>query len=431
MKELLEELYPLNRLAVSDDTEKALDILKRELPGMEISAVPSGTECWTWIVPEKWVIRDGYISDGRRKIVDINDHILHVVSCSVPIDKWVSRDELMPHLHFADSYTADMGYRLPERPDAIPWVVKYYEKDWGFCLPKNRLAELTGDRFYVRIDSEFVAGSLKIGDFTIPGETDETVVVVTNICHPAQVNDSISGLVVAVDIARRLAQQQNHYTYKFLFLPETIGSIAYLSQNEHLIPRMKYGLFTEMLGHKNSLVLQKSRQGDSKIDRIAEYVLQRCQGDYHTGGFREVLCNDEIVFNGPGVNIPTISLSRWPYLEYHTSDDCPDIIYEEMLAEARDIIVEILRILDSDFVPVRRFKGPICLSRYGLWVEWRDSPENRKLIENMEKIMLDLEGELSAFDIAARLDMDFDSVVNFLERLRQHNLIETSWSPNV
>ncbi len=426
MKELLKELYMLNRLAVSDDTEKALNIIKQELPEMKICEVPSGTECWTWIVPDKWVIHDAYISDGNKKIVDINDHILHVVSCSVPVDKWVSREELMKHLYTAESYRADMGYQVPERPNAIPWVVKYYERDWGFCLQKNRLRELKGDKFYVKIDSEFVAGSLKIGELTIPGQTDEMVVIITNICHPAQVNDSISGLVVAVDIAKQMARKQNHYTYQFLFLPETIGSIAYLSQNEQLIPKMKYGLFTEMLGNKNSLILQKSRQGNSRVDRIAGYVLKRRQKEFRAGNFREVLCNDEIILNGPGVNVPTISLSRWPYPEYHTSDDCPDIVLEGRLEEARDTIMEILRILDSDFIPVRQFKGPVCLSRYGLWVEWRESAEKKSLNENIEKVMLELEGELSAFDIADKLGMDFDTVVQFLNGLHQNGLISKS-----
>ncbi|KGF72294.1 hypothetical protein DO97_10830 [Neosynechococcus sphagnicola sy1] len=424
MKTLLEKLYPLNRLALSDGTDQAMALLQVELPDLKIFEVPSGTECWTWIVPEKWVVREAYISDGDRRIVDMQDHPLHVASYSPRMEQWVSREELLPHLHVAASYLADMGYRLPERPHAIPWVVNYYQRDWGFCLQKQRLDALKGDRFFVKIDAEFVPDTLKIGDLTVPGRSQEMIVFITNICHPYQVNDSISGLVVAVDIAKQLAQMDHHYTYKFLFLPETIGSIAYLSHHEHLIPLMKYGLFAEMLGHENDFVMQRSAQGHSPIDRVAEYVLKRSQPTYRTGEFREVLCNDEISLNGPGVNVPTISLSRWPYPQYHTNEDCPDIISEVQLESARDLILEIFKILDADRTPIRQYKGPIFLSRYGLWVEWRESDENRKLLDRIEKIMLLMEGELSVFDIAEKVDLDFWVVLDFLNKLHDKGLIE-------
>lgn len=424
MKKLLEELYMLDRQLINDDTDRTLGIIQRELPQMEIFRVPSGTECWTWIIPEKWTVHEAYISDGVRKIVDFKDHPLHLVSYSLPIDKWVSREELIKHLHVHHSYRADGGYIVPERPKAIPWVFKYYERDWGFCMQKSRLSEIKGDKFYVKIDTEFMPDFLKIGELTIPGKKEEMVVIITNICHPAQVNDSISGVVVAIDVAKRLSKKKNNYTYKFLFLPETIGSIAYLSQNEDLIPKMKYGIFTEMVGHKNSFVLQYSKQQNSKLDRVAEYVLKNEQPNYRTGKFREVICNDEGVFDGPGIDIPTISLSRWPYPEYHTSDDCPDIIFNEMLEQARDIILKIIRILDCDFVPVNKFKGPLFLSRYGLWVNWHESPEKKKMSEDIEKIMMYMDSSLSTFDLADKLNINFDSVVEFLEALWINNLIE-------
>ena len=424
MIKLLEELHMLNRVPLSDDMDKAMKIIQQEIPDMEIFEVPSGTECWTWIVPEKWIVHEAYISDGRKRIVDYQDHPLHLVAYSLPVDKWVSKDELLKHLHFAKSFMADGRYMVPENPDAIPWVNKYYDRDWGFCMQKSRLSELKGEKFYVKIDTEFVSGSIKIGDLTVTGEKEDMMVIVTNICHTAQVNDSISGLVVAVDVAKKLQKRRNQYTYKFLFLPETIGSIAYLSHNEHLIPRMKCGIFMEMVGHKNNFVLQYSKQGNTIIDRISEYVLKKEQDSYRTGNFREVLCNDEGVLNSPGVEIPTISLSRWPYPEYHTSADCPSIIFEDQLGEARDILLEITSTFDKNFFPLRKFKGPIFLSRYNLWVNWNESIEKKELSEKIQKIMMLLEGNISAVDIAVKLELKLEIVISFLNSLHKNGLIE-------
>jgi aminopeptidase-like protein len=234
-------------------------------------------------------------------------------------------------------------------------------------------------------------------------------------------NDDLTGVAVAVNIAKELSKKKNHYTYKFLFLPETIGSTAFLSQNEDLIPKFKAGLYLEMLGNDNGFALQHSRQGNERIDRIARYVMKKRLKRFREGAFRKIVRNDEMVFNGPGVNIPMISISRFPYPEYHTSDDNMGIISAEKLEEAKELVVEILRILDADFVPKRKFKGTVFLSGYGLWVDWR---ENMELNKNLEQIMLRLEGDKSVFDIAEELEMDFDTVRDHLEKFYEKDLVE-------
>ena len=235
------------------------------------------------------------------------------------------------------------------------------------------------------------------------------------------VNDDLAGVTVLVDVAKELAKKQNHYTYKCLFLPETIGSIAYLSQNEDLIPNFKYGIFLEMLGNDNIHALQLSRQGSTRLDKIARYVLEKEPKSFREGEFRKVICNDEMVFNGPGVNIPMISISRFPYPEYHTSDDNPSIISESRLNDSKNIILKITNILDSDYTPKIKVKGPIFLSGYGLWVDWR---ENEELNLNLEKIMLRLEGKQSIFEISEELKMKFDVVKEFTDKLFGNDLIE-------
>jgi aminopeptidase-like protein len=308
----------------------------------------------------------------------------------------------------------------PKRPGAIPFEFKYYERDWGFCIQHNRLKEFIKDKYKVFINSKFEQGTLKIGDYTIIGETDKTIVIMAHLCHPAMVNDDLTGVAVLIDIAKELSKRSNHYTYKFLLVPETIGSVAYLSQNEDIIPKLKYGIFLEMLGNNNIHALQLTRQGNTRLDRIGRYVMKQKLTNFREGSFRKIIGNDEMVFNGPGVNVPMISISRFPYPEYHTSDDNPGIISEENLIESKNLILEILNILDNDYIPERKFKGPVFLSGYGLWVDWRI---NKKLNENIEQIMLNLEGDKSIFDIAEELDMDFNEVLNYVNKFLEKGLI--------
>jgi aminopeptidase-like protein len=424
MLKLIHQLYMLNRSLVTDDTDRAIEIIGGELPGMTVFEVPSGTECWTWIVPEKWVVNEAYIHDGQRRLVDFNNHPLHLLSYSLPVDKKVSREELFRHLHWSEPYVADMMVRIDERPGAIPYVTKYYERDWGFCVEKSRLGEFKAEEYYVKIDSQFIPGALKVGEYTVTGKSEDVIVIISDICHPAQVNDSITGVVVAVDVARELSRRQNFYTYKFLFLPETIGSVVWLSRHEELIPKIRCALFSEMLGNDNSLILQHSFHDKSLIDRVARSVMSRRCREFREGAFREVLGNDEIVFNGPGVNIPTISISRWPYPEYHTSDDNPDIVKAEKLEEAKAVILEILEIVDRDFVPKRKFKGPVFLSRYGLWVDWHEGEDAKRLNRKLEQVIMYLDGEMTAFDIAEKVGLSFEVVEAYLRRLHGNDLID-------
>jgi len=410
MIKLINSLWLKRRDIVSDGFDESLEYISKIIP-LKIHKIATGTKCWTWTVPEKWSVREAYIEDlNGKRMLDLKDHPLHIVSYSLPIDKIVNKKELFQHLHTST-----------ERPDAIPFEFKYYQRDWGFCIQSNKLKEFTKEKYKVFIDSKFEKGNLKVGEYTIKGKTDKTIVLVAHLCHPGQVNDDLTGVAALVDIAKELAKKKNYYTYKFLFVPETIGSIAYLSQNEDIIPKIKYGIFLEMLGNDNIHALQLSKQGDTRLDKIARYVMKRKPGNFKEGAFRTIVANDEIAFNGPGVNIPMISISRYPYPEYHTSDDNLNIISEQRLEQSKNLILEILDIIDRDFMPKRNFKGPIFLSGYGLWVDWR---ENMELNQNLEKIMLDLEGDKTVFDIAEELDMKFEDVFNFVNKLKELKLVK-------
>lgn len=409
MIKLINDLWFKRRDIISDGYDESLDYISNIIP-LKIHEIPTGTKCWTWIVPEKWSVKEAYIDEvGGAKVLDLKDHPLHVMSYSLPVDEIVTKEELMKHLH-----------TNPKRPGAIPFEFKYYERDWGFCIQNNKLKELTKDKYKVFIDSKFEKGSLKVGDYTIEGETEETIVVMAHLCHPAMVNDDLTGVAVLVDIAKKVSEKKNHYTYKFLLVPETIGSVAYLSQNEEIIPKLKYGIFLEMLGNNNIHALQLTRQSNTRLDKITRYVMKRKLKDFREGPFRRIVGNDEMVFNGPGVNVPMISISRYPYPEYHTSDDNPGIISNENLIESKNLILEIFNILDNEYIPKRNFKGPVFLSGYGLWVDYRT---NKKLNENIEQIMLSLEGDKSVSDIAEELDMEFMDVLNYVNKFLEKGLV--------
>jgi aminopeptidase-like protein len=412
MLQIIEDIWLLARHIVSDDYDEALRRLDQHLP-LTVHEVPSGTQCWTWKIPNKWGCKEAWIEPCVRgetgpRLVDLADHPLHIVYGSLPIDRVVSRDELMAHLTWKD-----------DRPGAIPFEFKYYEPDWGFCIPKNWLPRFTAQQYHVKIDAVSEPGSLKIGEHFIQGQTDRCVVIVSHLCHPAMVNDDLAGVAVAADVARHL--KDPYYSYRFLFLPETIGSVAYLSQHEDLIENMAAGIFLEMLASSGPLALQHSYEHEARIDHAASYVLARHQPGLREEAFRKIIGNDEMVFDSPGVRIPMISLSRWPYPEYHTSDDNPNIIVPENLIHARDSVLDLIRYLEADYIPVRNFRGPLFLSGYGLWVDWR---VNQKLNTALEWVINNIEGEYSISELATKVDVDFWELKEWLDKALGQGVIQ-------
>lgn len=425
LHELLKEIYPLHRTLVSDGSDQALQIISERMPeqaAFSIDTFAPGTLVWTWKVPERYVVQEAYLeTEAGERIVDFADNPLHLVSYSPPVDELLSWEELEPHLYYNE-----------KRPHAIPWEFKYYDRDWGFCLSKNAFDALSRQtRYRAVIRSAFVEDAdqgMRVGSGILHPQGGESkgageIIVAAHICHPMQANDDVSGVVTAIGVAHRLAGNPlppGSMSVRFLFCPETIGSIAYLAHNEELIPNLKGGIFVEMTGNDNTLVLQRTRQDDHLMDHVARSVLQTSENTFREGEFAQVIANDERVINGPGVNVPCISLSRWPYEQYHTSDDNPDIIREDMLQEAADVIEETIRIYATNYVPQRTFRGPVFLSGHGLWVDWR---ENWDLNRAIEKIMMRFEGNYSVFEIANELGLDYWETRDYVEKFRTKGLV--------
>lgn len=424
MIDLINDLWFLRRDIVSDGFDRALERLAREVP-MTIHEFPTGETCWTWRVPEKWTCDEAFLEtlDGRR-LLDYNHHPLHVVSYSLPLDGVVSRDELLRHLHVH-----------PRLPDAIPFVFKYYERDWGLCATQELRDALDEAKYRVVIRSRFEPGTLKVGEVVIPGASDETFVLAAHLCHPGMVNDDLSGVVVGLEAARALLSSgapRRRYTYRLLILPETIGSVAYLSRHEHLIPKMAGGLFLEMLGNDAPHALQGSFQPHSQPDRCLSAAFRGLDPHGYSAPYRRIIDNDERQFNAPGVRVPMLSLSRVeapktsgrpPYPQYHSSQDTPAIVTQERLEASRDMVLGLIEAWERDQYVVNQFKGEIFCSGYGIWIDYRINPEgHRRLFEIMERI----DGTRRVSDIAAELEISFQAAWEVVELLRDKNLVSLS-----
>jgi len=424
LKPLLEKLHPLHRTLASDGMDEALRIVGENMPAESnytIETYAPGAPIWTWTVPERYVVHEAYLAiEGGERLVDFADNPLHLVSYSLPVDDVLSWDELEPHLYFNE-----------KRPWATPWIFKYYERNWGFCLPKDLFDRLPRDaKYHAVIRSEFitdpengfrVSTGLLTPNYLTPNPFGEFIIS-SHLCHPMQSNDDLAGTVTAIEVARRLAEKPlppGSMSIRFWFGPETVGTIAYLAHNEDLIPNLKGGIFIEMTGNQNKIAWHHSRQHDHLLDRVTQYVLR--DTDHNVRPFASMPPNDERVINGPGVNVPCISINRWPYNEYHTTDDNPDIIHEEMLQGAADVVEEIVRIYATNYIPKRTFRGPVFLSGHSLWVDWR---ENWELNRAIEKIMFLFEGQHSVFDIAETVNLDYWVVWEYVEKFRAKGFVE-------
>ena len=418
-KKFVEEVYPLHRTILSYDMYKTHDIIKKYLPSnieYKLNKFESGLKVFDWKIPKLYDVKNAYFIEKNTKKKYANFHVnnLHLVSYSQPIKKDITYEELIKHLYYSN-----------EIDDAIPWKFNYYNEHWGFCITKNDFLQLDKNSlFEIHIDSSFIDDYLLVGEVLIQGKTSNEIVILCDICHPFQVNDSISGALIAIELIHLLSKKLNNYTYRFLFLPETIGSLAYLSNNEEKIHNMKFAMFSEMLGNDSQLSLQLSHQGDTQIDK-AFTILQK-EFNIRIGKFQTIVKNDEIVFNSPGINIPSISISRSykvmnSFYGYHTSYDNPSNLIYENIEEAINYILQSLEILDENFIPKPKFKGLIFYSKTFLWDKYCVKL-NKK--ETIDAIIFEINGNNSILDISEKTNTDYQFCKNFINDLIELNYVK-------
>lgn len=406
------ELYPLCRSLTGDGLRETLRRLQRLVP-LTLHEVPTGTAVFDWTVPKEWNIRDAWVKNIRgQRVIDFQRSNLHVVSYSAPVRRHMSFAELRPHLH-----------TLPDSPDWIPYRASYYTETWGFCLSQRQLDTLEHGDYEVCIDSTLEPGSLTYGELLVPGESSDEVLISCHVCHPSLANDNLSGIAIAAHLGRVLRSKPLRYSYRFLFLPGTIGPITWLSRNEDAVPRIRHGLVLVCLGDAGRLTYKQSRRGDAPIDRAAAHVLRHA-GDHEIQSFSPYGYGER-QYCSPGFDLPVGRLSRTPhdcYPEYHTSADDLTFIRADRLADSFAACLAIIDVLEHDRTYVNQY--PKCepqLGRRGLYREI--GAEEMAILW----VLNQSDGQHSLLDIAERSGLEFEPVRRAAALLARHNLLkETS-----
>ena len=395
MKKTLETLFKFDRQLLGAGYDSGLEYLNH-LMGLDILEFDSGTEFGTWTVPEEWVVRDAWVKYKGKKIIDYKKNGLSLLVYSLPFQGIVSKEELEKHLHHAEDVD-----------DATPFAFKFYERDWGVCLPRNK--KLKEGDYEVFIDTEFRPGKMKIGVHTIKGKKDREVLVLAHLDHPQQANDNLSGIACLLDIFTKVKAEYFDHTIKLVICPETIGSQAYAYSQD--LSKVDFVVAVDICGNDNSIMLQKSWNDDHRVNKVAHCALQVAAKPYRKGKFRTSIGSDETVFNDPLIGIPGLLLTTWPYKEYHTDKDTPEKINYEKISEVADLVIKMIEIYEKDYIPVRLFKGPLMRSRYKI-----QSPLKRvNLIWDYLIYLMDGEKYLS--ELCTDMEMSFDQVYDSLEKI--------------
>lgn len=413
---LAAKLYPICRSITGSGVRETLWNLSN-LIDLQCQRVSSGTAAFDWQVPLEWNIRDAFIKDPKgNRVLDFRDSNLHVVSYSEPIHGRFHLEELKQHI-----------FTLPDQPDLIPYRTSYYQRTWGFCMAHRRLQALPDGIYEVLIDSSLTEGHMDYGEYYIRGEIEDEVLLSAHICHPSLANDNCSGLALLAHLAQQLTRMRTRYSYRFLFMPGTIGAIVWLSRNEHLVSRIAHGLVVSCVGDKGGPNYKKSRQGNAAIDHAMAHVLRHWTPTSQISEFSPY-GYDERQYCSPGFNLPVglFQCSKFAtFPEYHTSGDNLELIRPEYLARSYRIIANAIHVLEND--RVTRNLLPKCepqLGRRGLYATMgRDPQEAAKAMALLWVLNLS-DGTNSLLDIAERAQLPFSLIDSAGQLLRKSGLIE-------
>ena len=393
-----------------------LSYLKKLLPGLVIESVPSGQQVFDWVVPDEWTIRDAYISDENgTRVVDFGKSNLHVVGYSEPVDQWFSLRELQSYLH-----------SLPDQPDAIPYITSYYKRRWGFCLSENQRKKLKSGRYRAVIDSDLAPGVLNYGELVLPGRLQDEVLLSTYICHPSLANNELSGPVVTLALAQWLmGMTERKYTYRILFLPETIGSITYLCRNlEHLKKHVIAGFNITCIGDNRCYSYLPSRAGDTLSDRAALHVLKHFAPGFKRYSYLD-RGSDERQYCAPGVDLPiaTIMRSKYgEYPEYHTSLDDLSLITPDGLEGGFTALRKAIEVIETNCWPEVTVLCEPQLGKRDLYPTL-STKTSGKSVEMMMDLIAYSDGSHSLLDIAEIIRAPMWELVKIYKKLIEHGLL--------
>lgn len=415
---LVEELYPIPRSLTGVGVRATLDAVARIAPVEQVE-VATGTHVLDWEIPREWNVREAYVADSSgRRVIDFRTSPLHLVGYSVPLRTRMSLDELRPHLH-----------SLPERPEWIPYRTSYWHEAWGFCLADETLAALPDGEYEVVIDASLEAGSLTYGEAFVAGETADEVLVSCHVCHPALCNDGLAGIVVAAFLARAVAARESRrYSYRFLFVPGTIGSIAWLARHERDVERIKHGIVLACAGDPGPATYKRSRRGDAEIDRAVVQVLRDKRAPFSVRDFSPY-GYDERQYCSPGFNLPVGCLMRTPYgeyPEYHTSADNLDLVTPAALADSLDTCLRVVDLLERNETYVNlKPKGEPQLGRYGLYGSLGGAHHTQEQQLALLWVLNLSDGTRSLLDVAERSELPFELIAAAAARLEAAGLLSS------
>ncbi len=416
MIEFIKELFPICRSITGNGVRETLSLIGSHIP-LQIHEVPTGTRVLDWEIPREWNVRDAYILDpAGNKIVDFRKLNLHVLNYSTPVKAKMSLAELKPHL-----------FSIPEKPDLVPYRTSYYAENWGFCISHNQLLSLKDGLYDVVIDTDLSQGYLTYGELLLEGDTEDEVLISTHICHPSLCNDNLSGIAVCMNLAKELAGTHRHYSYRFLFIPGTIGAITWLARNENILGRIKYGLVTSLLGIDSVFTYKRSRQATARIDRIVEYALSKWPGQSEIIHFIPY-GYDERQFCSPGFNLPVGNITRVPfgeYPEYHTSADNFDLISEKGLNDSLAVFQHIIEFIEADRKYVNQFpKGEPQLGKRGLYDNVGGRNDSKKLQLAFLWVLNYSDGEHTITDICMLSGMELNIIREAADMLLSKEVIK-------
>ncbi len=422
MYDLAARLFPYNRSITGEGVRQTLNVIADYIAPsgvkLNIVSVPSGTQAFDWTVPKEWAIREAYIEDENGEhIIDMKDNNLHVLGYSVPVDKWVDLEELKEHVYVEET-----------QPDLIPYVTSYYKERFGFCMTKNMLDSLKPGQYHMYIDSELFDGALNYAEAVIRGDTDEEIFFSTYVCHPSMADNECSGPALSAELINTLASLDHRkYTYRFLFAPETIGSITYLSREDHvsyLQKHMKAGFVLSCVGDDLDYSMIHTRYADTIADRVMLNVLSN-RPKHTIYGFNK-RGSDERQYNSPGVDLPVVCFCRskfGEFPEYHTSADNMDFVSPEGFEGAYDVIMEVVEILERNaYYRIKVLCEP-QLGKRGLYTEI-----SRKGIYDSIMVQRDVisycDGRNDLLDLSERIGVPVSEITPIIDRLIDNDLLE-------